>query len=245
MVGEHEFNVPHEVGPARQLSNAKFGRARSHRFPIDRRRIDDLGIVLPAVEHFVTLVGEIFDAVGEHPLGDGLADQVGRDIPIGVDVGIAQQRGHHRGRRLRGSDDHLHAVDRAAVLEHPQLRGGGIDQDIFARVGRARCRQAAGALEVDHDPPFEQPGPLIERGERCRAGLAVDRKPVRALEGAKPVFDHPVERGGRRRKRIRRGNSEPLAKKQGARIAGAAGHDRPDFGDQQPGQAAPLHPVAD
>jgi hypothetical protein len=109
-----------------------------------------------------------------------LADQVRRQVPIGVERGEADQAGHFRRRHRLLADDDAHRIADAAVLDHPESRRAGIDQHVTALDGRDR----AGPLDIGEDQPLVPGRAAVERGDRGGVGPASDGEAVHLLEGA-------------------------------------------------------------
>lgn len=125
------------------------------------------------------LVGDDPRAVGRGVAG-ALADQVRRQVPIGVQGGVADQPRHFRGRHGALADDDAHRVPDPAVLDHPEPGRAGVDEDVAA----LHRRNGAGALDIGEDQPLVIGGAPVERGEGGRVGAAGDGKAVHLLEGA-------------------------------------------------------------
>ena len=77
------------------------------------------------------------------------------------------------------ADDHPHRAGDAAILDHPQPRRGGVDEDVAA--GAAR-RDGARPLDIGEDQPLIMAGAGVEGGDRRGIGSAVGRQAVRRLE---------------------------------------------------------------
>ena len=124
--------------------------------------------------------------LSDHPraMGGGvagaLADQVGRQVPIGVERRVADQAGHFRRRHRLFADDDAHRVTDAAILDHPEPRGGGVDQHIAALHRRDRPRP----LDIGEDQPLIISRASVERGDGGGVGAAGDGEAMHLLEGA-------------------------------------------------------------
>ena len=179
IVGQHELDPAHHVLRARQLAHVDEAAAGGDGAPVDPARIERAGLLGPVGEDLQPLPGNHPRTAGGGIAG-ALADQIGRQVPIGVERGIADQPGHFGRRHGALADDDEHRVADPAVLDHPEPRRGGVDEDI-APVERG---DRAGPLEIGEDQPLVIGGAAIQRGDGGAIGAPRDRKAVNLLEGA-------------------------------------------------------------
>lgn len=179
IVGQHELDPAHHVLRPGQLAHVDEAAARGNGAPVDPPRIERLRLVGPVGEDLEPLVGEHARAAGGGVAG-ALADQVRRQVPIGVERGIADQTGHFGRRHCPLADDHEHRIADPAVLDHPEPGGGGVDEDVAALHGG----DGAGPLDIGEDHPLVIGGAAVERGDGGGISAAGDGEAVHLLEGA-------------------------------------------------------------
>ncbi len=179
IVGQHELHPAHHILRARELADVDEQAAGGNRAPVDPPGIQRARLVAPVGKHFQPLVGDHARAMGDGVAG-ALADQVRRQVPIGVERGIADQAGHFRRRHGALADDDAHRVADASVLDHPQPGRGGVDQDIAALDRRDRpC-----PFDIGEDQPLIISRAAIQRGDGGGVGAAGDGETVDLLEAA-------------------------------------------------------------
>ncbi len=125
------------------------------------------------------LVGDHARATGDGIAG-ALADQVRRQVPVGIERGEADQARHFRRRHGALADDHAHRVADPSVLDHPEPGRGGVDEDVAALDRGNR----AGPLDIGEDQPLVISGATVQGGDGRRVGAAGDGEAVHLLEGA-------------------------------------------------------------
>jgi hypothetical protein len=216
IVGQHELHPAHHVLRARQLAQVHEPAAGGDRTPVHAAGIERPRLLRPVGQDLEPLLGDHAGAAGDGVAG-APADQVRRQVPVGVERGIADQARHFRRRHVAFADDDAHLVADHAVLHHPEPCRGGVDQDVASR----RRGNGAGALDIGEDQPLVESGAPVERGDCGGIGAAGDRQAVNLLEGAE-------HRGG-----IGIGGETETA----AHLRG------PVCGDLDPGQARPAGAV--
>ena len=179
LVGQHELDPAHHVLRARQLAHVDEAAAGGDRAPVDAAGIERLRPVGPVRENLQPLVSDDPRAAGGGIAG-ALADQVGRQVPVGIERGIADQPGHFWRRHGALADDDEHRVADSAVLDHPESGGRGVDEDVAALHGR----DGAGALDIGEDQALVKGRAPVQRRDRGTVGAAGDRKAVDLLEDA-------------------------------------------------------------
>ena len=179
IVGQHELDPAHHVVRARQLAEVHEAAAGGDGAPVDAARIQPPRLVGPVGEDLEMLGGDHARAARGGVAG-ARADQVRRQVPVGVERGIADQAGHFGRRHGALADDDEHGIANAAVLDHPEPGRSGVDEHVAALNGR----DGAGALDIGEDDALVIGGTAVERGEGGGVGAAGDGEAVHPLEGA-------------------------------------------------------------
>lgn len=179
IVGQHEFDPSHHIVGAGRLTDVHEQATRGDGAPVDAAGIEHTRLVGPVGQNLQMFVGDHARATGDGVPG-ALADQVRRQVPIGIERGEADHACHFRSWHRALADDDAHPVADAAVLDHPEPGRGGVDQDI-ASLNR---RNGARALDIGEDQPLVISGAAIEGGDGGRVGAASDGEAVHLLEDA-------------------------------------------------------------
>ena len=108
LVRHHEFDLAHGVAAPWTLPHAQRRLSVSYRPPIHRRRINRRRISATIGEHFVVSVGEVLETLLENPRSDQLDLKRSRDVPLGIDVCVANQGCHHRRLSIFRTDGGAH-----------------------------------------------------------------------------------------------------------------------------------------
>jgi hypothetical protein len=121
--------------------------AVGHRLPVDSGWVDELRILAPVGQHLIALPLEIGEPQLENVRRDPLGREVGRDVPIGVEVGVVEERRQHRSPVLVFllADDDPHRIDDLAAFVHVEPLRRGVDD----HVARHRSGKHPRALQVD------------------------------------------------------------------------------------------------
>ena len=179
IVGQHELDPAHHVLRARQLAQVDEAAAGGDGAPVDPARVERAGLLAPVGEDLEIFPGDDARSAGGGVAG-ALADQVGRQVPIGIERGIADQARHFRRRHGALADDDAHRVADPPVLDHPEPGGGGVDEDVAA----LHRRNGARALDIGEDQALVISRAPVERGDGGGIGAAGDGQPVHLLEQA-------------------------------------------------------------
>ena len=177
IIGQHELHAPHHVLRPRPLPHENEAAARGDRVPVDLARVEQAGLVGPVGQDLQPLVRDHARAARGGVAG-ALADQILRQVPIGVERGIADQARHFRRRHGALADHDQHRILDPAVLDHPEPGRGGVDENVAA----LDCRNGAGALDIGEDQPLVKGRAAVERGERRAVRSSGDGQPMGALE---------------------------------------------------------------
>jgi hypothetical protein len=177
LVGQHELDPAHHVLRARQLAHVDEAAAGGDRAPVDPAGIECLRPVCPVGQHLEPLLAEHARAAGGGVAG-ALADQIGRQVPVGIERGIADQPCHFGRRHRPLANDDEHRIADSPVLDHPQAGGSGIDEDIAALHGR----DGTGALDIGEDQPLVKRRTAVQRRDRAAVGAARNLEAVDLLE---------------------------------------------------------------